>query len=514
VNSAPYPNSDTVSVINTATNAVTETVAIAGDSSVVAGIAVNPAGTDLYVTNYSSGTVSVINPAISAVTATVGVGGKPTGIAVNPAGTYVYVTNYSSGTVSVINTATNRVAATVNVGQGPSGIAVNSAGTYAYIANALSGTLSVINTATNAVTATVALGNNPVGLAVTPAGTSVYVTSYNPGSNTGNRTVSVIDTATNTVTATVPVGPMPYTGFGYPWGIAVNPAGTDVYVAIEGTYSVYVIDTATNTVTATVALPPNIGGGVGIIPFTGNFVGGPTIPPSINPGGIVNSASFAANAPVAPGSLATVFGIFSTIPAQASSVPWPTTLSGLSIQFNSIQAPLYFASQGQANVQVPWELAGLTQSSVSASVGGDTSAAQQVNFASTAPGIFAMNAQGQGAVVDAQSGRLVSQISPAKAGNTYISIYCTGLGPVSNQPATGTGASSTVLSPTILQPTVTIGNVSVAGAGILFSGLAPSLIGVYQINVQVPAGVPGGNAVPLVVSIGGATSNTVTIAVQ
>ena len=56
-----------------------------------------------------------------------------------------------------------------------------------------------------------------------------------------------------------------------------------------------------------------------------------------------------------------------------------------------------------------------------------------------------------------------------------------------------------------------IGGVS---ADVSFSGLAPGLVGVYQINVNVPDGVASGNAVPVTLAIGGVTSNTVTIAVQ
>ena len=59
------------------------------------------------------------------VTATVGVGSNPRGVAVNPAGTLAYVTNYYGSSVSVINTATNRVTATVGVGSIPLGVAVN-----------------------------------------------------------------------------------------------------------------------------------------------------------------------------------------------------------------------------------------------------------------------------------------------------------------------------------------------------------------------------------------------------
>jgi uncharacterized protein (TIGR03437 family) len=47
-----------------------------------------------------------------------------------------------------------------------------------------------------------------------------------------------------------------------------------------------------------------------------------------------------------------------------------------------------------------------------------------------------------------------------------------------------------------------------------FSGMAPGYVGLWQINAQIPQSVTPGNAVPLVVTAGGATSNTVTIAVK
>lgn len=484
-----------VAVIDTATNAVAAVVSVGKNPT---GVAVNPAGTYVYVTNQGDssgapastvGSVSVINTATNTVTATVNVGGPRGGIAVDPTGTYVYVTNNNS--VSVINVATSAIAATVSVGNEPIGVAVNPAGTYVYVANSGSNTVSVINAATNTLTAGLRVGSEPAGVAVSPAGTRVYVT------NQGDNSVSVIDAATNTVTATVSVGSGPY-------GVAVNAAGTYVYVANRGGTSVSVIDAATNTVTATVNVgdsPANIG----------NFIGGPPVAASINAGGIVNSASFAANAPVSPGSLVSVYGIFPVNTAQANVVPLPSTLSGLSMQFSGIQAPLSYVSATQANAQVPWELAGQTQATVTATVGGQTSTAQSVKLARFAPGIFTMNGQGQGAIVNALTGQLIGPSSPATAGSTYISIYCTGLGPVSNQPLTGAAASASMLSQTLLQPTVDIGGVP---AGILFSGLAPTFVGLYQINVQVPAAAPVGGTVGLVVSIGGAASNTVAIAIQ
>jgi YVTN family beta-propeller protein len=252
---APYAyitnaGSNTVSVIDTATNTITATVPVGSNPN---GVAVTPDGTKVYVANsdwdnvFAIDTVSVIDTAINNVTATVDVGGSPSGVAVTPDGTKVYVTNDGSNTVSVIDTATNNVTATVPVGTNPRGVAVSPDGTKVYVANSdwwnsvsAIDTVSVIDTANDTVTANVSVGSWPLGVAVNPNGTKVYVANY------GSNTTSVIDTATNKVTDTVPVG------WG-PVGVAVSPDGTKVYVVNYHTpQNVYVIDTATNKVTATV----------------------------------------------------------------------------------------------------------------------------------------------------------------------------------------------------------------------------------------------------------------------
>jgi uncharacterized protein (TIGR03437 family) len=237
---------------------------------------------------------------------------------------------------------------------------------------------------------------------------------------------------------------------------------------------------------------------------------------SISSGGVVNAASFAPG-PVAPGSIAAVFGNFQLIgPLSAAAVPVPIALGGLSINLRSpvvvsVDAPIFFASASQTNIQIPWEVAGESQVSILASLNGKSGPAQTLKLAPFAPAIFTTNGQGtgQGAIVDT-SYRLVDSSNPAAAGSV-IQIYCTGLGAVNNAPATGSPASSTTLSATTTTPTVTIGGVA---ATVLFSGLAPGRVGEYQVNVQVPAGLGSGTAVPVVVSIGGVSSNTVTMAVH
>jgi uncharacterized protein (TIGR03437 family) len=234
--------------------------------------------------------------------------------------------------------------------------------------------------------------------------------------------------------------------------------------------------------------------------------------PSIYVGGIVNAASY--TMPLAPGSIATAYGNFLlTAPSSAPGSPLPTGLAGLSMQFsNGTQAPLFFADLGQVNFQVPWELAGQSQTSLAAVLNGQSGAGQPLSLAPFSPGIFSINAQGtgQGAILNSAYA-VVNSSNPATAGSTTIQIYCTGLGAVTNQPPTGSPAASGTLSMTTTTPTVTIGG---APATISYSGLAPGFVGGYQVNALVPAGSSKGAAVPVVIAIGGVTSNTVTIAVQ
>jgi uncharacterized protein (TIGR03437 family) len=171
-------------------------------------------------------------------------------------------------------------------------------------------------------------------------------------------------------------------------------------------------------------------------------------------------------------------------------------------------------SCSQANIQIPWGAVGKVP--VTATVGGLVSTVETITIAPFAPGIFALGqtGSGQGAVEIAATGQLAAPLAdagvPVKRGQ-YIAIFGTGLGPVSNQPATGAAALSNPLSSTLTMPTVTIGG---AAAKVTYSGLAPGFAGLYQVNALVPDSAPSGNNVSLVLSIGGVQSNTVTIAIQ
>jgi uncharacterized protein (TIGR03437 family) len=209
---------------------------------------------------------------------------------------------------------------------------------------------------------------------------------------------------------------------------------------------------------------------------------------------------------------------FGGLPSFASKLPLPTTIGDTQVVLNGVPAPLFYTSDGQINLQIPWELAGQSQVQGSVTTGGVAGPPIPISLATFAPAIFSVNqtGSGQGAILLENTGFLAAAIGaypgsrPASTGGT-VWIFATGLGPVTAQPASGTAASSRPTSIAMTTPTVSIGGVS---AKVLFSGLAPGFVGLYQINAVVPSGIPSGNALPVTVSTGGVISNTVTMAVQ
>ena len=202
---------------------------------------------------------------------------------------------------------------------------------------------------------------------------------------------------------------------------------------------------------------------------------------------------------------------------SAASPPLPYTLGGVTVEFNGLPAALFFVSPTQINFQAPWELEGFDRALLSIVNGTLTSPPVTVAVAAAAPTIFSTNGSGggQGAVLIAGTGVLAAPSGafpdsrPARRGE-YLEIYATGLGSVSR--LQGDGQPKTPANLAISRtPVVTIGGVP---AAVTFSGLAPGGVGLFQIDAQIPDGASAGSAVPVTISLNGATSNTVTIAIQ
>jgi uncharacterized protein (TIGR03437 family) len=242
--------------------------------------------------------------------------------------------------------------------------------------------------------------------------------------------------------------------------------------------------------------------------------------PTVNTDGIASAAFFDGPKVVAPGQVATLKGDF-LAPGIYEAAPGtlPVTLGGVTMAVGATTAPLYFVSPKQINFQVPWTTP-IANTSVLVTQGLQTGSTATMRVAVLAPSLFALNYTGEGqgairiantAIVAAPLGAYPFETRPAVRGQEYIEIYCTGLGAVGNRPATGAPALSNPLSRTTLDPQVKIGGLD---ATVSFSGLAPGSVGLYQVNALIPAGVTPGDAVPVVLTIGGSVSNTVTVAIR
>lgn len=183
---------------------------------------------------------------------------------------------------------------------------------------------------------------------------------------------------------------------------------------------------------------------------------------------------------LAPGSLFTISGSGLTTGSSlaAAGLPLPTKLAGTSVRVNGKAVPLLEVSPSRLVAQASYNLTAPADVVV---VTGtlDRSAGRPVGVVAAVP-------------------RIVAVTGGRTAG--FITIYATGLGAVSSDGPTDQ------LVRTVEAPVVRIGSVS---ARVLFSGLAPGLAGVYQINAEWPAETPAGQASGTLEADGRVTSFTV-----
>ena len=212
---------------------------------------------------------------------------------------------------------------------------------------------------------------------------------------------------------------------------------------------------------------------------------------------VVNGGSFTTN--VAPGSLISIFG--SGFAAGVEQAPatgaWPTQLGTTTVLVNNTPIPLFYVNPGQINAQLPVNLTpGTAQLAVQAS--GATSATANFTVSAGAPGVFTygplravaydFSSNPNGVLVGPP---IAGVSSPARAGDQLV-VYLTGGGSVN--PASGTWATDTFAPPGLSRVgspySVTIGGLPAPSS---YLGLTGGFIGLYQLNVQVPAGLPTGD---------------------
>jgi uncharacterized protein (TIGR03437 family) len=230
--------------------------------------------------------------------------------------------------------------------------------------------------------------------------------------------------------------------------------------------------------------------------------------PLLTRNGVLHVYAPKIGAAVAPGNILQIYG--SNLAAAAvvsSTVPLTTSLGGTSVSIGGIAAPLYYVSPGQINAEAPFELLPGGQYQVIATVNGAQSAPQTITVMPAVPGI-ASYANGQ-IIAQHLNGTLVSEASPAQPG-TYVILYLAGLGATDTPVADGAGSPASPLAHPVLPPVLTLNGV---GQPYQFVGLTPGIVGLYQINFQVPANTANGD-MQLVVSQSGVASNSVILPVH
>ncbi len=244
--------------------------------------------------------------------------------------------------------------------------------------------------------------------------------------------------------------------------------------------------------------------GVRIVPQT----------PAFTAAGVVDAASFQAGG-VAPGEIISIFGSNLGPPDGVGATRdrgtglLSASVTNVSVTFNGVRSPLYFVRQDQINAQVPFEVAG--QSTVQVAVRYNLVANQGVTVPVLAahPGVFTFGGTSRAVALN-QDGSLNSPDNPLPRGQV-ATLFATGQGAVNPVLGTGQFALSDPLSGAAQQTTVTFGGVR---GDVSFAGLAPGFVGLLQVNARVPDNAPVSANVPVRLTIGGASSPDVVLAVR
>src|SRR5262249_50511663 len=236
----------------------------------------------------------------------------------------------------------------------------------------------------------------------------------------------------------------------------------------------------------------------------------------------VSAASFRADSELAIGSIAAAFGTTLATTTQSASTPsLPVTLAGTRVVLRDSagverNAPLFFVSPGQVNYQVPSDSA--EGRATLTTVNGDGgSSVGNIMIARVAPGLFAANADGKGVaaavalrvrVDGTQSFEPVAQF--AAAANRFITSPLD-LGPESDRVFLLLFGTGIRFRSSLSAVTARIGGVD---AQVTYAGAQGRLVGLDQVNVQLPRELIGRGEVEIVLTVDGKTANTLKVGIR
>lgn len=419
-----------------------------------------------------------------------------------PVARQLTIANFGTGTVNFSLANAPAVNSTASIAINPSSVAVPAGGSHV-VTVTLSGSLPAAGVYSGAIT----VQGGPIALRIP----YLYISPNGASSDMIPLSGAGFD---GTVGSGIPDGVMAFKLVDT-YGVPI--ANTPVSWSAQGGGSLAATDTRTNTYGVATA-QPILGSTPGNYSFTGSagglsytFSGTARAQPIFLSNQVVDAASF--QRALAPGSYITIFGSgLSDSTASAASVVLPVALQFVSVSFDvpsanlSIPGRLLYVSPSQINVQVPWELAGQISVQMKVTVDFSTSNVVTVPLAPVSPGLFEIFGYA-GAIHSDFS--LVNANSPAAPGE-MVQLFANGLGPVTNQPATGDPAPSSPLAQTATLPVVTIGGQQ---AMVTLSALLPGSSAVYALNIVIPPSLAPGTY-PTTVSIGGQTSQALNIVVR
>ena len=211
--------------------------------------------------------------------------------------------------------------------------------------------------------------------------------------------------------------------------------------------------------------------------------------PQISGQGIVNSASF--QLPIAPGAFVSVFGrsLSDCLGESAKALPLTDNLCNTQVLFNGKAGSMYHASDSQLIALVPYSTAQVKALKIPVHNGGTQSNEVTIPGASvldSAPAIFVTPLGDKLAVMTAADGALIGPNRPLRLGEVGV-IYANALGATTPAAADGQAAPSDPLARTV-RPVEVVVNGTVQQ--VLFAGLTPGSVGLYQVNFMLVAGTP------------------------
>ncbi len=229
-------------------------------------------------------------------------------------------------------------------------------------------------------------------------------------------------------------------------------------------------------------------------------------PPTLSEGGIQTAGAFGGFNIAAPGSYLELFG--SNL--ADSTVDWsesftnstaPTSLGGVSVTVGGQRAFVSFVSPTQVNVQVPATVAINQNLSVVLTSKGQTTTPVGFNIRRVyggmlAPAAFRVGGRQYVYASKGNTGTIVSNgtipgiaAAPARPGETLV-LFGSGFGDMSPFGIAIAGAIPNALGRLQFPVTVKIGGID---AQVLFGGVVPPFVGLYQFNIVVPPDAPSGD---------------------